>query len=506
MTVELDADALRDEIATAYGVELSAALCRGASGDAACVVLADRLAGAILGAGPRPPVPPPDRDRATIAGWTPLPSVRPVRPAPPGDPALATARLLAWARAGGADVSALEIRTAPDGYRTAHAARDLAPGEQVLQVPRTLWFDLERVRRPPVGEAIANLTLASDQTSLAVALIAERHDPASRWRPYLDALPDCVPGLPMFQDAVALTPLVGSPALDDVARRRRAVLDDHAAVAERVTPWLDLSLAELAWGCAIVASRVFATETEGVTGRALIPIADTLDHGSGDGDYRCDDAAAGMVITAARSFTTGEELRLSYGRKSNVRLLSGYGFCVPDNPADLARVVLPRPEIDLRGDLIARLLWNRPLGAPWEVQVSRQFDDDTRLALSQARLAVATERELMIALERGHLRRQQLHGIGERNEAAACAALATAARDRLAAIPVVPGDDATPYARAVTALLRGERQVLDEVIAFVAEVTPLLPGATRWDLRCLGDSAGDRLLGQYLRKVAAELP
>jgi len=507
MTVEFDAEALRDEIAAAYGVELSAALFRGAAGEAACVVLADRLAGAILHAGPRPPVPPSDRDRATISGWTPLPiaSVRPVRPAPPADPALATARLLTWARAGGADVSALEIRTAPDGYRTAHAARDLAPGERVLLVPRTLWFDLEQARRP-ICEAIANLSLASEHTPLAVALIAERHDPESRWRPYLDALPDRVPGLPMFQDAAALTPLVGSPVLDDVARRRQAVLDDHAAVARRVKPWLDLSLAELAWGCAIGASRVFATEAEGALGRALIPIADTLDHGSGDVAYRCDDAAGGMVITAARSFRAGEEIHLSYGHKSNVRLLTGYGFCVPDNPADAARVVLPRPEIDIRGDLIARLLWNRPLGAPWEVQVSKQFDDDTRLALSQARLAVVTERELMIALERGYLRQHGVRWIGEANEAAACEALATAARDRLAAIPVVPGDEATPYARAVKVLLRGERQVLAEVIELVAQVRPLLPGATRWDLRRIGDSAGDRLLGQYLRKIAGELP
>jgi len=428
----------------------------------------------------------------------------PVWPSRSGDPALATARLLAWARAGGADVSALEIRTGPDGYRTAHAARDLAPGERVLHVPRELWFDLAQARTP-VGEAIANLPLASEQTPLAVALIAERHDPESRWRPYLDALPDRFPGMPMFQDAAALAPLVGSPVLDAVARRRRAVLDDHAAVAKRLEPWLDLSLAELAWGGAICASRVFATTALGVAGRALIPIADTLDHGSGDVEYRCDDAAAGMVITAARTLTAGEEVHLSYGRKSNVRLLSGYGFCVPENPADVARVILPRPAIDLRGDLIARLLWNRPLGAPWEVQVGKHFDDDTRLALSQARLAVATERELMIALERGYLRRGGVHWISEHNEAAACAALATAARARLAAIPAVT-DDATPYARAVTVLLRGERQVLAEMIEFVAEVRPLLPGATRWDLRRIGASAEGRLLGQYLRKVATELP
>src|SRR6185369_10254955 len=101
MKVEIDGEALRDEIFAVYGVELSAELFRGAAGDAARVALADRLAGAILNAGPRPAVPPLDRDRATITGWTPVPTT-PVWPSRPGDPALATARLLAWARAGGA--------------------------------------------------------------------------------------------------------------------------------------------------------------------------------------------------------------------------------------------------------------------------------------------------------------------------------------------------------------------------------------------------------------------
>ena len=501
MTAELDAAALREEIAAVYGVGLAFELFHLAVNDAARVVLADRLAGAISRAGPNLPVSSPLRDRAALAGWTPLPTA----PSRPGEPAQATARLLAWARAGGADVSALEIRTGPDGYRTAHAARNLATGERVLHVPRALWFDLAQVRTP-VGEAIANLPLASDQTSLAVALIAERRDPDSRWRPYLDALPDRFPGLPTFQDAAALAPLVGSPVLDDVARRRRAVLDDHAAVVERVRPWLDLSLAELAWGCAIAASRVFATELEGAPGRALIPIADALDHGTGDVTYRCDAVAGGMEITAARSLAAGEEIHLSYGRKSNARLFSGYGFCVPDNPADVARVVLPRPEIDIRGDLIARLVWNRPLGAPWEVQVGNSFDDDFRLALSQARLAVATERELMIAHERGCLRQDGFPWLGERNEVAAWEALATAAGARLAAFSALSGDEATPCSRAVNLLLRGERQVLAALPELVAEIHPRLPGATCWDLRRLGDAAGDGLLGQYLRQVATELP
>lgn len=499
--LEIDGAALREEIAAAYGIELPADLFRGEASDAGRVLLADRLASAISGVGARAAPASPDRPGTTPSDWTPLPTA----PPRPGDPALATARLLAWARDGGVEVDALEIRTRPDGYRTVHAGRHLTAGERLLHVPRGLLFALEQVQRTPICEAIADLPLASEYTLLAVALVAERHDPGSRWRPYLDALPDRFPGMPVFQDAPALAPLAGSSILGDVVRRRRAVQVDHATVAPRLKPHLDLDLAELAWAHAVCASRAFSTKIEGLAGSALIPIADCCDHGPGDVHYRCDDAAGGMEITAARDLASGDEIHLSYGRKSNARLLAGYGFCLSDNPADVARMVLPRHELDVRGELIARVLWGRPLGAPWEVQISKDFDDDTRLALSHARLAVATERERMIALDRGYLRQRGVRWISERNEAAACAALAAAAGARLAAIPMVPGD-ATPYARAVTLLLRGERQVLIDAIEFLAEVSRLLPGATRWDFQRIGDAAGDRLLGQYLRQVATELP
>jgi hypothetical protein len=501
MTAEIDSDALRAEIIAAYGVELPGELLRGGTSDAARVVLADRLASAIDAAAPSASSPREPRD--VLASWTPLPAASET----PDDPAAATERLLAWARAGGADLDALEIRTSPEGYRTAHARRDVAADARILYVPRSLFFELDHARRTPVGQTIAaqRAPLASEHTPLAVALLAERDDPTSRWRPFLDALPRRFPGMAVFQDQAALAPLVGSSAEGGVLGARRAVLDDHAALVEGLRPHVALTQVDLAWARAICASRVFATMIGGVAGSALIPIADTFDHGTGDVAWSYDDTVGGLVITAARNLAAGEEIHLSYGRKSNARLLCSYGFCVPDNPADVAQVIVPRPTQDLRGDLIARLFWDRPLGAPWAVPLSAHFDDDTALALSHARLAVATEREWMIALDRGYLRKRGIRWISERNEAAAWATLAMAANARLAALPAEP-DPVTPYARAVQLLLRGERRVLEQLIQFVADVTPRLPGATRWDFRRMGNAAGDDLLGQYLRKVADELP
>lgn len=500
MAGEIDPAALRDEIARVYGVQLANQLItelgRCGDSDPARVALADRLATAIEAAGPvhaAEPTPAP--------AWAPLPVLDAVAGA---DPAVATERMVDWAQAGGARFDAFEIRTSPAGYRTGWARRAIAAGDQVIYVPRDLVFDLERAHGAPVGQAVAaaGLALASERTVLALALLAERRDPTSRWQPYLAALPR-LPAHPLFHDAAELAPLAGSAALDDLHARRSAITADHQALAALAGPGDGaavpaIALAELAWARAICASRTFAVTIDGIASAALIPIADCCDHGTGDVRWAYDDRAGGLVVTAARQIAAGEPIQLSYGARSNARLFAAYGFCLPDNPADTAQLTVP-PPLGTAGALIARLVWDQPLGAPWHVEVGRRFDSGLR-ALALARLAVATPRELLAALDRGCFRDRQLRWIGERNEAAAWSALAAAAGDRLAAWPAATGASAT-----IAHLLDGERQILAAWHELAEAAPPLLRGASWWDARRIAATGGDSLLAQYLAWLAGEL-
>lgn len=495
---------LLDEITAAYGVVLDGEPVRGdASSDVARVMLADRLASAIHHARPHPAKPRANPDAVVPADWTALPELA---QGTASDPIADTARLLAWARAGGAELDAIEIRTTPDGYRTVFATRDFAEDERVMVIPRGLFFELDHAQASPVGQAIAAIgcELSTDRTAFAVALVAELRDPASRLAPFLAVLPRRLAGFPVFHGSAALAPIAGSPVISGAVWAHRTMRADFEQLAGPLAPVLTLTLAELAWARCAMSSRTFSVTIDGVTGSALVPIADCCDHGSANVTWHYDDRAGGLVFTAGRALARGEELRNSYGIKSNARMLVNYGFCVADNPADIARIELCRAPLDVRGDLIARLLWDRPLGAPWEVQLAHQLDRDAQLAFSQARLAVAPERELLAAVERGVIAKSGVGWISERNELAAIAAIADGARARLAERDRQPTaiDRETPFGQAIALLLAGERAVLENVIAFTAQAAAIVPGATRWDLERRGKTGGISLLAQYVRKLA----
>jgi hypothetical protein len=497
MVLDFHSGALCLEIMAVYGVALEVELSRDATSNAAMVAFADRVASAIHAAGGAVQV---ERtDGATIAGWTPLP-IAPDNAAPASVDEL-TARLIAWARAGGAELAACEVRTTPQGYRTAHAARAIGSGERVLCIPRALMLDSERAQDTPTGRTIVDSgrSLGHEHSLLATVLLAERADPASPWRPFLDTLPSQLAGLPVYHDAARLAVLDGSAALARIRQTAKTLGNDHAQL---VALFPELDLAAFAWARAICSTRCFGLTIGDTMCSALVPIADTADHGEGDVHWTYNAEAGDLVITAARDFAAGDEIRLSYGKKSNARLFTSYGFCVADNPHDVTRVIVPRDASDARIDLLARVLWSRPLAAPWDVTLSKQLDGEGVEALSLARIAAATPSELLNHFDR-HRRAPPNKGVvpwlGARNEAAALALLAEAARTRRSQLPVLePG---SPLAL----LVAGERDVLDRWLGFLAEAAPIVADLSAAQCRRLADAAGDGLLVQYLRKLADEL-
>ncbi|KAF8065860.1 SDG40 [Scenedesmus sp. PABB004] len=82
----------------------------------------------------------------------------------------------------------------------------------------------------------------------------------------------------------------------------------------------------------------------------------------GDGHY---DAAAGVYrIVARRSYQPGEQVYLSYGDHSNLKLLQFYGFVLADNPHDTA---------ELPVELLQRALAAALAAAAQRVQGARQW-------------------------------------------------------------------------------------------------------------------------------------
>jgi hypothetical protein len=239
----------------------------------------------------------------------------------PGERREAIARLLEWADAHGARWDGIEFVVDAAGGASVRAVCAIAVGERVLALPRRLMIADDRLADSATGDP----GLANARDTLAAWLPLEVREPASRWRAYLAALPVQLPDLPMFRDASDLRALgTAARALAEEGRRDllRAYGELPPALRERV------SLADFAWGWAIVRSRGYhATGT--FQRLALLPLIDLFDHRPGDTTWTYDPFDALFEITAERAFSPGEAVHMSYGELDHSELLVRYGFTLP---------------------------------------------------------------------------------------------------------------------------------------------------------------------------------
>jgi histone-lysine N-methyltransferase SETD3 len=249
------------------------------------------------------------------------------------------AALEEWIVGAGGIVAGVAVRRDAGGGRGLFALRDLPAGTTFLSVPRGLLVTRELARGSSVGRQIRDAGLeVTDHTVLAAWLLVEARDPASPFRPYIDALPRDLAGFPVGFGADELQLLAGSVAGELARGRREAVWRDHAVLAARVR-LCRFSEDELAWARTCVVSRVYRVTVDGVSTLALVPLADMVNHRTAaEATFSYDDAARAFVVTCAADVAAGAEVHVSYGAKSNARLLAHYGFCVDDNPEREAEV------------------------------------------------------------------------------------------------------------------------------------------------------------------------
>ncbi|HUQ06146.1 MAG TPA: SET domain-containing protein [Kofleriaceae bacterium] len=502
----MDGQTLRGRLAAAYGTPLEGvSLDWNEERDSAAISLADRIA-PMLGAplpgaataNVDPPIGPPWPRWAATAGSGSAESVRAV---------------VEWAAARGADFSAIEIRTSPEGNRSVFAKKHLWRQDRVMFVPRALMIIDEDLDRSEVGARLAEGRGDFDSlhTPFATWLALERARGDSPWRTYFQSLP-ADPDLPAFRDAAELALLTDTAAVASAAGARRNLDEDHA----RVVALLGAEAPEraaMAWARAITSSRLFKLTIEGHDRRAMVPVADFFDHSDGDTTWRYDDAEGGLIITAARTIEEGEPIHLGYGSFPNAHFLTHYGFAVPDNADDVALLLFP-PAADPLRDVIAACLWDQPLSAPVELEVNTRIEGGMRRALSLARLRNASYREILLSNDRGRFEERSylwLHGDHDRAALEMIADAARAARARIEdQAPIA--EDASPWERTCAVVRAGERAIHDAVIALRERAEPYIADPTPWQWRHAAVSMdilsryADCLVRSYILMIADELP
>lgn len=328
---------------------------------------------------------------------------------------------------------------------------------------------------------------------LGVWLALEVKQPDSPWRAYLDALPVRLDDLPMFRPAEDLALLEGTAAYAFAAEINRDVSDKF----DRLSPDLraGLSLADFAWGRAIVMSRGFYEPGTFDEQMSLLPLVDIFNHGRTDTSWSYN-PLDGLVLRTQRTIEAGGEVHFSYGERSNMHLLVHFGFTLEDNAAnDEAEVVFELPP-----------------RAPIRAHVRAAFDHRFARALSLARVHACEPAERERILD-DLTRPTNIGFLGRATEEAALDLIATstrAARDRLAAC-TVPAHPDHAWERSCVAVRDGERAVLDQLVelATIAREYALEAELAELDAAAgaiPADAAGARgILRRYLQARADEL-
>jgi SET domain len=494
-------------IAAAYGVELdlSALLPAPEAALEEVIEAAERIALALGEAGGLERGLP-DAPRAA-PGWAALP-VRPGCASSASERAAAVERLRAWAEAAGARLDGVALHVGSDGEASVRAVRGIAVGEAIFEIPRSLMMIDDQV--VATSGLSLGLTPHRPGDALAIWLSLESRIALSPWRPFLDTLPTQFPELPVFRSSDELAGLAGTAADALVAETRGELLETYARLPAELRA--QISLADFAWGEAVVQTRGFNAPITLEERLALIPLADLLNHRPGDTTWHYDPATERFTISAARPFAAGEEVHFTYGNKGNAKLLADYGFALPANRANEALLIFA-PAPSLGAAITEHLWWAFPLDAPLQILVTAEVDDRLRRGLSIARLRAwwAAPAEQRPPLSQAAWAGAEIPWLGASLEAAALAQLAAAARQGLAALPQEQAQEpTTAWARSCALARASEQEVLEELVAFaeaaIRALAPIGDPALRATSAPSDAIEPPRLARRYLQMLAAERP
>ncbi|MCL7047201.1 hypothetical protein MKW94_000974 [Papaver nudicaule] len=264
--------------------------------------------------------------------------------------------LQSWLTESGLPEQRMGIQRVDVGERGLVALKNIRKGEKLLFVPPSLVISADSEWSCPEAGQVLKRNSVPDWPLLATYLISEAsYMKSSRWSNYISALPRQPYSLLYWTRSELDTYLVASQIRERAIERINNVTGTYEDLRLRIfSKYPDLfpeevfNMETFKWSFGILFSRLVRLPS--LDGRnALVPWADMLNHSCDVEtflDY--DKSTKGIVFTTDRSYQPGEQVFISYGRKSNGELLLSYGFVPREgtNPSDSVELLLSLDKSD----------------------------------------------------------------------------------------------------------------------------------------------------------------
>ncbi|KAL8209112.1 hypothetical protein R6Q57_008524 [Mikania cordata] len=266
------------------------------------------------------------------------------------------AALEKWLTVSGLPPQKMDIRKVDVGERGLVANNNIRKGEKLLFVPPSLVISADSEWSfPEAGEVLRRYNVP-DWPLIATYLISEASlMESSRWNNYISALPRQPYSLLYWTRAELDRYLEASQIRERAIERINNVTGTYNDLRARIFskhpnlfPEEVFNMETFKWSFGILFSRLVRLPS--LDGRvALVPWADMLNHSCDVEtflDY--DKSTKGVVFTTDRPYQPGEQVFISYGRKSNGELLLSYGFVPREgtNPCDSVELPLSIKKTD----------------------------------------------------------------------------------------------------------------------------------------------------------------
>ncbi|KAA8911325.1 hypothetical protein FN846DRAFT_450492 [Sphaerosporella brunnea] len=243
----------------------------------------------------------------------------------------------------------LTFHTIPSSGRSIITTAPIPRGTQLVSCSHTLFLSYARARSllPSTFTSTVN-----KHTSLCFALCQQWIlGEASFWYPYLRILPREF-NTPLYFSDADLKFLVGCNLSPSAVEERRAIWKgEWKEGLEALKSAGEESVAEYTWELYLWAATIFSSRSfpgnfvdKAHDSPVLFPILDALNH------QPCKRitwqiGTEEVAFLSVDAIAAGVEVYNNYGPKGNEELLMGYGFCIPENPAETVALRFNTPPL-----------------------------------------------------------------------------------------------------------------------------------------------------------------
>lgn len=281
------------------------------------------------------------------------------------------------------------------GYDLGLVAKQALKKEEVfIEIPESMIFSFSKIQAD-LPEMLKQRVFLDcplfdgmSHVRLAFALMVEKLNPSSKWKPYLDILPDKFRTV-LYFSPTDMAELKGTVALSAALKQVKFIatqyaflykylqvaVENHSVVAELKESF---TYEFYCWAVSCVMTRQnLVPQGESLQRESvLIPLWDMANHSNGVINTEYNDVSKQIESFCLQDFKSGDQVTMAYGSRSNEDFLIHNGFVFPENDNKCFNIKLSLSKSDELYEDRVKLLENLGVRTTGQFQISPSFSNE----------------------------------------------------------------------------------------------------------------------------------